>query len=503
MRAITNRFNFLFRSTKGLILVAIASISLATAFFGMLSGPMEEFGIKAWMVQHMGLSLLPQEREGRIVILYHTLAMAVVAIETYLITSLVEMKKSQQVSINATITVGYLTSFIFGLWFAYFGHNYVFHGLFIAGQSVVFFAGLMLTAALWPWNKDYLTQDPNRSRTKGSVDLERVAFFLMAVATLGSAVFGAVAGSMFGNGFESFLAEDIVREPYKTPLELAVIGHLHIMLTLIAVALTLILSRAYDFKGRLHKIAMPLMIIGTFIITLGVWAVVPFEAVAHIIINVGSFPVLIASLLLVYYGWRQNANRRLEEQGITQANLRLRLRALLHDPLRFGTLWQMVYMNFVVTAVGIFMAIKLDKIIRTWPAREERVALTGHWHVLAGIIATILLLYYADMIGLKGRVRQWFGWIVILFSDLAFGAVAVFETKRLFVDELTQQPLVDTVMLLTDIGLAAVLTVLGILMFWRLWDLFRSKGRWAGELDESPPADTASLADGLSKEVLL
>lgn len=496
MNYIVNRFTFLFRSTKGLILVAIAAISLATALFGMLSGPMEEFGIKKWMVQNLGLSLLPQEREGRIIILYHSLAMAVVAIETYLITSLAPMKKTQQASINATITIGYLTSFIFGLWFAYFGHNFVFHGLFIVGQSVVFLAGVMLTAALWPWNKEVYQRDPQRSRTKSGVDLERVAFFLMAVATLGSAVFGAVAGSMFGNGFEVVLAEDIIRQPYKTPLELAVIGHLHIMLTLIAIALTLILSRAYNFKGRLHKIAMPLMIIGTFIITLGVWAVVPFSAIAHIIINVGSFPVLIASLLLVYYGWRQSIHRRLDEQAVTRPTIWQRLAALLHDPLRFGTLWQMVYMNFVVTAVGIFMAVKLDAIIRTWPAREERVALTGHWHVLAGIIATIILLHYADMVGLKGRIRQVFGWVIILFSDLAFGAVAVFETKRLFVDELNQQNLVDVAILLADIGLATVLTALAALMVWRLVDLFNKKGVWKRELDEGNPE-----SDHQAKEV--
>ena len=491
MQSLSERFLFLFRSTKGLVLTAIAAISLATAFFGMLSGPMEEFGIKSWMVQNLGLSLLPQEREGRIIILYHTLAMAVVAIETYLITALVEMKKSQQASINATITVGYLTSFIFGLLFAYFGHNFVFHGLFIAGQSVIFLAGVMLTAALWPWGKAYRTHDPERAHTRGGVDLERVAFFVMAVATLGSAMFGAVAGSMFGNGFETFLAEDIVREPHKTPLELAVIGHLHIMLTLIAIALTLIVGRWMDFKGRLHHWAMPLMIIGTLIITAGVWAVVPFERIAHIIINVGSFPVLIASLLLVYFGWRKSANARLADLKIQRPSFWQRLGALLHDPLKFGALWQMVYMNFVVTAVGVFMAIKLDEIIRTWPAREERVALTGHWHVLAGIIATIILLYYADLAGLKGRTRQVFGWVVILFSDLAFGAVAVFETKRLFVDELSQQSLVDTVILLTDIGLASVLTALGALMFWRLFDLFRRGGRWKKELAEpgltSPP----------------
>jgi hypothetical protein len=305
----------------------------------------------------------------------------------------------------------------------------------------------------------------------------------MAVATLGSALFGAVPGSLFGNGFELFLAEDILREPHKTPLELAIIGHLHIMLTLIAVALLLILSRWFDFRGRLQKVAMPMIIVGTLIITLGVWMVVPFERIAHIIINVGSFPMLIGSLLLVYYGWRKLARARLAELGILRPSLLEKLKALLHDPVKWGALWQLVYMNFVVTAVGIFMAVRLDAIIRTWPHREERVALTGHWHVLAGIIATIILLYYADLSGLKGRVRQWFGWSAVLASDLAFGAVALFETKRLYVSELAQQSLVDTAILLIDIGLAVTLTVLGALMGWRLVDLFKQNGRWKREKD--------------------
>lgn len=484
MKVLSARFAFLFRSTKGLTLVAIAAISLATAFFGMLSGPMEEFGIKSWMVRNLGLSLLPQEREGRIIILYHALAMAVVAIETYWITALVPMKKAQQASINATITAGYLTSLVFGLTFAYFGHNYVFHGLFIAGQALIFFAGVQLAIALWPWGKDYRTFDPQRARTRGGVDLERAAFFLMAAATLISVLFGAVPGSMFGNGFEAFLAEDIIREPFKTPLELAIIGHLHIMLTLIAVALTLLVGRWFNFQGRLQKWAMPLMIAGTLIISAGVWAVVPFQPIAHMIINVGSLPVLAASLLLVAYGWRKSRDERLAALQIARPTFWQKLGATLYDPLRFGGLWQMVYMNFVVTAVGIFMAVKLDEIIRRWPAREERVALTGHWHVLAGIIATIILLTYADMAGLKGRARRIFGWVVIIFSDLAFAAVALYETKRLFVDELSQQPLVDLTILLTDIGLATVLTALAALMVWRLVDLFRARGRWKTELEE-------------------
>lgn len=484
MKIILARFRYLFCSTRGLMLVAIALISLVTAFWGMLSGPLKEWGISDVAVRLYGMRLVEAEREGRIILLYHTIAMAVVAIETYLITALAPVRKAQQAQINVTITVGYIVAMVFGLAFGYFGHNFVFHGLFIFGQSLVFFAGVLLAAALWPWDRTYRVADPAYAHTRGGVPLERAAFFTMAVATLGSALFGAVAGSLYGQGFETFLAEDIIRLPFKTPLQLALIGHLHIMLALIAVALTLIVGRWFDFKGRLHAWAMPLMIVGTLIITAGVWAVVPFEAIAHIIINVGSLPVLVASWLLVWFGWRKIIRERLAAQGRAAAGPGQKLRALLHDPLRFGMLWQMVYMNFVVTAVGIFIAVRLDKVIRLWPLREEKIALTGHWHILAGIIATIILLLYADMAGLKGRPRQWFGWTVLIASDAAFAAVSLFETKRLFVSEAAQQPLVDIVMGITDAGLAITLVALAGLMLWRLADLFRNRGRWTEEAAE-------------------
>jgi hypothetical protein len=141
-------------------------------------------------------------------------------------------------------------------------------------------------------------------------------------------------------------------------------------------------------------------------------------------------------------------------------------------------------MNIVVTAVGIFFAIRLDEQIRTWSLRDEQVGLTGHWHILAGIIATIILLLYADLAGIKGNARQWFGWVILIASDIAFGAVTLFETKRLYVSEAAQQPLVDTTMIISDVGLATVLVALAALMIWRLVDLFRHKGRWAQEAAE-------------------
>jgi len=483
MQAIQSRFTFLFRSTKGLVLVAIAAIALVTAIFGMLSGPMVEWGVKDVVVRLLGLGLVPAEREGRIIMLYHAIAMAVVAIAVYLITAVVPLKAHEQATINATVTAGYLLSMIFGLVFAYLGHKWVFHGLWLFGLSLMFFAGILLAAALWPWRREYYIKDSAYAHW-GRIDLERVAFFTMAVVTLGSVIFGAVTASYWGNGHETFLAEDLIREPHKTDLQYAIIGHLHIMLTLIAVAVALVVGRRFDFKGLLHKISMPLMIFGTLLVTFGAWSVVPVPRIAHTIIYFGSVPVLVAALFMVIFGFRKLILEGMAETGST--GFWAGLKALVRDPLRFGMLWQMVFMNFTVSFVGIFVAVKLDEIFRVWPARDERLILTGHWHILSGIIATIILLYYADMVGLKGKVRQWFGWLVIIGSDVAFAAVTVFEIKRLFVSEADQQPVVNWTMALADIGLVVVLLMLAGLMVWRLVDLFKGEGQWRTELRDDP-----------------
>jgi hypothetical protein len=483
MQFIKDRFNYLFKSTKGLILVAIAMIAVETAIFGMLSGPMAEMGVRDFMIRTLGMKIVQAEREGRIIILYHSIAMAVVAIETYMITSLLKMKEFYKMAIRVLITVGYILTMIFGMGFAYWGHNWALHGLYITGLSFIFFAGILLVIALWPWNQEVYQPDNTYARTKKGVDIERVAFFATALTTVISALFGAIPGSFYGNGFETFMAQDIIRLPEKTVMEYSVIGHLHIMLALIAIMITLIIGRWLNFKGILHKIAMPLMILGTIVLNLGVWGVAtPLEPIAHMIIYVGATPSMVAALLLLIWSWN-----KLIKDGITQTrkpNFGDRLRALLHDPLKFGPTWQMLFMNFTTSFIGIFMAVRLEEIFRVWPAHEERIELTGHWHVLSAIIATIILLYYGDMLGLKGRIRQWYGWSLIILSDIAFGAVTIFEMKRLFITESMQQPLVNGLMYAIDFGLGMLLLLLAIVMTWRLLDLFKKKGRWTEEVEQ-------------------
>lgn len=481
MRFIKDRFNYLFKSTKGLILVAIAMIAIVTALFGMLSGPMAEMGVRDFVVRVFKMDMVQAEREGRIVILYHSIAMAVIAIETYMITSLLKMKEFYKKAARTLITVGYLSTMISGLAFAYWGHNWAFHGLYITGLALIFFAGILLIIALWPWNPEYYQKDADFARTKKGVDVERVAFFATAVTTVISALFGAIPGSYFGNGFQTFLAENIIRLPEKTIMQYSVIGHLHIMLALIAVMLTLVIGRWLNFKGILHKIAMPLMILGVVVLNFGVWGVAtPLQPIAHMIIYVGATPSMLAALLLLIWSWgklMRDGTASLEKPSFFQ-----KLAALVRDPLKFGPTWQMLFMNFSTSGIGIFMAVRLDEIFRVWPAREERIELTGHWHALSAIIASIILFYYGDMIGLKGKVRQIYGWAIILFSDLALAGVTIFEMKRLFISEAEQQPLVNGLMYGVDLGLGFLLVLLATVMGWRLVDLFKKKGRWTEEV---------------------
>jgi len=481
LQFVNGRFNYLFGSTKGLILAAIALIAMVTAVWGMLSGPMAELGVREVVVRVLGMDMVQAEREGRIIILYHSIAMAVIAIEVYMIASLREMKPLFKTAIRALITVGYQVTIVFGLGFAYFGHNWAFHGLYIAGLTLIFFAGVLLVIALWPWNPAYRNTNTSYAHV-GSLDLERTAFFATALTTVLSALFGAVPGSYFGNGFEAFLAENVIRYPEKSVMEYLVIGHLHIMLALICIMITLIVGRWLNFKGLMHKLAMPLMILGTVVLNLGVWGVVtPLEPVAHMIIYVGATPSMLAALSLLIWSWA-----KLMRDGtahIQKPNFGEKISALLRDPLKFGPTWQLLFMNFTTSGIGIFMAVKLDEIFRIWPAREERIELTGHWHVLSAIVATIILMYYGDMIGLKGRIRQLYGWGLIVLSDIAFAAVTVFEMKRLFISEAEQQPLVNMLMYAMDFGLAMLLLLLAIVMVWRLVDLFKPRGRWIEEMN--------------------
>ena len=462
MKSILKRLDHLTQSTRGLLLMATAWDALIIALLGMLSGPMKQ-------IITLPITLVEAERVGRIIMLYHSLAIPFVAAITYYILDVVPTTDDLARTIRRAITPGYMLTSIGGLAFAYLGRNWIFHGIFLLGQSLVFYAGVLLTVGLWPWRHPNTDSDYAHV---GSVSLERVAFFVTAVAMLVSVMIGAGAGAFFGNGFESVLAEEAVRREHNLG-ERAVIAHLHIALTLIDVAILLLIVRKFDMKGVLHKISIPLIILGTAVMSIGCWGVLVLDEIAHKIIYIGSSMALVGALLVTIYGIDRLIQDRLAEQEIAKPTFGQKIRAMVHDPLRFGLFFQLIWLNPVMVFPGLYTAIKLDE-FRAWPVEAEYRILVGHWHILATISAVMMLLLIADRLNVRGWMRQVLGWGVLISANVAFTFTVFYEFLPPAADR-------DWTILYLDIGIGLTLIFLALFLGRRLVDLFTAKGRWTEE----------------------
>jgi len=424
MERVSKVLKRLFGTLPGLMIVVAAWEALIVASLSPFSGPLRPLGL----AELLNLDLSDVHRVGRIIMLYHSLAIPFIAALVYLILDRVPMGASHDEesrvrrSIVVPVTAGYMLTSVGGMTFAYGGRNWIAHGAYLAGLALVFYAGVLLAIALWP-SRRWATDPDCYAHLKG-ISLERLAFFLVAVFTLASAAIGAAAGAFFGNGFEAFLAEDIVREDPHTLFQLMIIAHLHIMLTLIDVMILLLIIRTYGVKGRAHKLAVPLTLVGVIIVTLATWSVMFWEG-AHKVINAGAAFLLPGAIVAAMWGFAHLMRQGLE-QG--RAGIGQKIRALLRDPIRFGIFFEMIFVNVVVTVPGVYTAFNLETYRLPAYLEVERTILVGHWHILATLSAVIVLFLIADRLGMRGWARQVVGWGLLAGSSLAF----VFVLFRMF-----------------------------------------------------------------------
>ncbi len=450
MVRLSNIFHRLFGSLPGLLIVAVAWDALTVASLSPFSGPLQPLGLAGLL----GVDLSEPGRVGRIIMLYHALAMPFVAALVYLVLDQVPMatgeaaEKRIRHSIVVPITVGYMLTSIGGMTFGYGGRNWIAHGLYLVGLSLVFYAGVMLAIALWPGRR--WPADPARYAHLGGVPLERLAFFLVAVFTLVSAAIGGAAGAFFGNGFEAFLAEDIVRVDPHTRFQLMIIAHLHIMLTLIDVMILLLVIRTYRVEGLVHKIAVPLTIFGTIIVTFATWSVIGWEG-AHKVINIGSAFLLPGAILVAIWGFSKLMREGVENRP---ASVGQKLGALFRDPVRFGIFFELIFVNLVVTMPGVYVAFNLETYRTPAYLAVERTILVGHWHVLTTLSAVIVLFLIADRLGTRGWVRQAVGWGLLAGSTLSFVFANVYMFRQPGQQKLWTVPLFETGIALGLLALA-------------------------------------------------
>jgi len=462
MHRLSRVISRLFGSLPGLLLVAVVWDILIVASLTPFSGPLRSLGL----ANLLSVDLSDTYRVGRIIMLYHSLAMPFVAALVYLVLDQLPMGSSPEEeqrirrSIVVPITAGYMLTSIGGMTFGYAtaadgGRSWLAHGLYLVGLSLVFYAGVLLAIALWPSRK--WATDPSRHAHLKGMPLERLAFFLVAIFTLLSAGIGGAAGAFFGNGLVAFLAEDIVRQDPHTIFQLMIIAHLHIMLTLIDVMILLLVIRAYRVEGRVHRTAVPLTIVGTIIVTFATWSVIGWEG-AHKVINIGSAFLLPGALMVAIYGFasliHQAEAANFEQLGNRAASRGRKLLALFQNPIRFGIFFELIFVNVVVTVPGVYVAFNLDTYRSPAYLAVERSILVGHWHVLATLSAVMVLFIIADRLGIKGWVRQVVGWGLLAGSTLSFVFVNVYLFRQPGQEKTWTVPFFETGVALSLLALA-------------------------------------------------
>jgi hypothetical protein len=334
--------------------------------------------------------------------LYHSLAIPFLASLVYLILARVEMPEKIAQGVRPAITAGFLLTSIGGLTFGYLGRNWLFHGVYLVGLSLTFYAGVLLAIGLFP-------------RRNSAEHLVHWAFWVMAVATLISAAIGGAVGSFFGNGFEAVLAEDIIRQEHDI-FARAVIAHLHIMLTLIDVAILLLVARITPMGKRLSRWVYGLTIIGTIIVSFATWSVMigPLEKLAHKIINVGAGFLLPAGIIVAVVGFRALARKG----------------GLMSDPFRFGLYWFLIFVNFVVTAPGVYVAMNLETYRLPTYLEVERTIAVGHWHVLATLSAAMGFLLIAHLRHSRTRAARLSAWGMTVGTSLALAFIIPYMFRQ-------------------------------------------------------------------------
>jgi len=417
-------------TNKGLITITIVYEFCLILFLSTFSEP---------ITQLFGGPLLPVVLENtreaqisRIVILYHALALPFLAAVVYYVLEVCDVRANWVAPVKWILFPGSTIASVCGMVFAYIlPHNWIAHGLYLFGLSLVFLSGILLLIGVFPTKSFPRLEDPNDGPYVFGINIAQVNLTLVTLALLISAVLGAVAAAYFPQepGFEAFLAEDIVRQKPHTFFELLIISHLHIMVALLDVAVLLLVFRYTVPKqqGRWYRTSMVLSIPGILIMSIGDWLVITGWENAHMVINVGAMFLLLAALILTLLGWKKTSQDILGVSYNT-ASWGARAKAVLSDPVKGGMYFQFVFVNVVVTIPGIYLAINLES-IRQLPFEVEKAITTGHWHILATLTAVIMLLLTIDYLGVQGKARQISGWFLTVGNIFAFGFTVVYMFK--------------------------------------------------------------------------
>ena len=311
-----------------------------------------------------------------------------------------------------------------GLIFAYTRWRF-FHELFYVGLAFIFIGGVLFMIAAFPTRK---FPDPKKA-TKGAllygINLENYSLVILAFCVLVSVVYAALAAmenftgviSMLGREPNAFLAEEVVKVLHHDWVEEFVVSHLHIQLALSSAMVVMIGMKTSRIQGKIYTVILWVSPVGLLTISYGAWVL------NHYLIWVGAGLLILNTTAMAIQGW---INISKDHYGEEYKNLSVwkKLGGMFKDSVKFALYFIYLYAQIVVTICGIVVGLKTREVYRTHEyVQVEYDFNVGHWHLLAVLIASLLLLSAVDHFRhTKGKLRTVSGWFMGIGGFIAFSA---------------------------------------------------------------------------------
>ncbi|MBN2156932.1 MAG: hypothetical protein JW776_12890 [Candidatus Lokiarchaeota archaeon] len=365
-------------------------------------------------------------RSARIVMIYHSLANPFVVANTFWIMEYFDVRERFIPWLKWSLIPGAYLSGLCGLIFAYTRLR-IFHELFYIGLGLIFLGGCIFIVAAFPIAGKF--PDPKKVPKDSLLhgwSLENYSLVILAICVLVSTVYAGLAaienftGTITGlmRETDAFLAEEVVKILHHDWVEKFVVSHLHIQLSLSSAMVVMIGYRTARVKGIAYKIILWANPVGVLVISYGAWVL------NHYMIWAGAGILILNTTWMAIQGWINIAKDHYQTKGIDIKSLRVRKRILgiFKDSVKFALYFIYLYAQIVVTICGIIVGLQTREVYRTHEyVQVEYDFNVGHWHLLAVLIATLLLLTAIDHFRhTKGVLRDLAGWFLGIGGFIAF-----------------------------------------------------------------------------------
>ena len=306
---------------------------------------------------------------------------------------------------------------------------FLLHHLFLVGLSLLFLCALFLVYGLIP-GKEVKESEYYRDLPKiAGFNLLHLSAVIVILGMIVFAIFGAVAAIIMLELHEPFFLveyEFVFNRALPKELfqELASF-HMRLMNALLLTGVLILTFRYTAVKGRLAKIGLWFILIGTLAMTAGYFLMFIGPA-ANAVLMPARALILFTGVIIAFDGWIKVSKEELGSR-YESASFGSKIIALFKNPLRMSMFITFFLAGIIVVIPGMIIVANLEayrNLVINYTV--ERNFATGHPHVLITLGAIVVFSIIIHNMIPKNRLRKLIGWTLFAGLFVVFPASAFF-----------------------------------------------------------------------------